>query len=161
MPSPLISLQKKEGAVVAVLEVILEGCYTAAELVGLGRYNRFSRVINDELFPIKRHEPRPRTIELIEFNYDPTFEEVLEVFSSRGLERPIFEDALYFGVQQPEWQRTHSTIFPHELVRVGSYRGLLMLHGDDEDYRALDLWWLDGDKELYQYFLYAGVRKSA
>ena len=106
-----------EGEVFAL--TILPGSHTASELVKQGNYDSSDDSITDKRFPIGENAPRTRTLELVEFDYDPSTEEVLAEFERRGLEPPDYVDALYFGIQYPEEQRKRLiTVFLHEPVRV-------------------------------------------
>ena len=55
-----------------------------------------------------------RGIVLLEFDHAVTFEDVVAAARQRGLERPTYEDALYFGIAHPEVQRERPIIFLHE-----------------------------------------------
>ncbi len=141
-----------------VFSVICEGSYKASELVARGNYDWANDWITDERFPIQKHAPVSRTIELVKFiNHDPTSEEVLAEFARRGLERPTYEDALYFGIQYPEEQRKRPVVFLHEPVLLpDDYRGVLVLRGY-AGRRSLSLYWF-GDHWGRDY-AFAGVRK--
>ena len=145
--------------VIGTFQITLAGDATASELVLRGQYDWHNNWITDERFPIQSHEPIPRTIELVEFDHDPTSEEVLADFARRGLERPTHEDALCFGIQHPEEQRKHPIVFLHEpVLSPGVVRDVLVLRGIVGD-RELHLclfggWWSS-------LFVFAGVRKPA
>lgn len=128
----------------------------ASELVKRGKYDWVNDLITDKLFPIEKHASVSRTIELVEFDHDPSSEEVLAEFRSRGLKRPSYEDALVFGIVYPEEQRKHPVVFLHEpVVAVGS-RFVLVLR-EDAGYRYLLLHWF-GHGWLRPY-VFAGLRK--
>ena len=92
------------GTASKTFSLYLKGRLTTSELVRLGNYNRSDNWITDKRFPLKKHKPVNRTVELIEFDYDPTSDEVLTEFARRGLKRPTCEDAFYFGIRHPEEQ---------------------------------------------------------
>jgi hypothetical protein len=55
-----------------------------------------------------------RAIVLLEFDHPVAFEDVVAAARQRGLTRPTYEDALYFGIAHPEVQRERPIIFLHE-----------------------------------------------
>jgi hypothetical protein len=55
-----------------------------------------------------------RGIVLLEFDHAVTVEDVVAAAHQRGLGRPTYEDALYFGIAHPEVQRERPVIFLHE-----------------------------------------------
>lgn len=150
----LLSLNAK--AIDNFFRITCEGSYKISELVRQGNYNWVNDWITDERFPVEEHAPVGRTIELIEFDYDPNSAELLSVFAYRGLERPTYEDALYFGIKYPEEQRKRPIVFLHEPVlgRSGS-RDVLVLNGSARR-RGLDLDWFGWWRRHY---VFAGVRK--
>jgi hypothetical protein len=58
-------------------------------------------------------DPKEVDIELVEFNHDPTTDEVLEDFARRGLVEPMEEDVLRFGHKYPDLQGDSSIVFLH------------------------------------------------
>lgn len=140
-----------------VFSITCEGA-KASELVKRGGYDWVNSDITDALFPIEPHAPVSRTIELVEFDYDHSSEEVLAEFARCGLERPTYEDALYFGIEYPEKQRECAVVFIHEPVLVCGGRGVLVLDGGDRG-RDLFLGWFDGG--WGRYYVFAAVRPSA
>lgn len=141
-----------------VFSITLEGSHKASELVALGKYGWSDDWITDERFPIMEHAPETRTIELVKFkhDHDPTTEESLSELAHRGLERPTYEDAFYFGIQHPEEQRKHPIVFLHEPVQKRGSRFVLIL-GGRAGRRLLDLRWFDFRWE--RHCVSAGVRK--
>ena len=140
-----------------VFTITCKGVYGTSDLVALGRYDWSNDWITNERFSLAKHDPVVRTIELIEFDHDPTSEKVLGEFGRRGLERPTYEDALYFGIQYPEEQRKHPVVFLHEpVLDPDGDRDVLVL-GGDADRRRLSLYWF-GDRWGRDY-VFAGVRK--
>jgi hypothetical protein len=83
--------------------------------VAAGRYGYAQAAVTSENFPADRAAPaRVRAIVLLEFEHPVAFEDVVAVAKERGLTRPTYEDALYFGIAHPEVQRERPIIFLHE-----------------------------------------------
>jgi hypothetical protein len=83
--------------------------------VAAGRYGYAQAAVTTENFPADRAAPaRVRAIVLLEFAQPVAFEDVVAVAKERGLTRPTYEDALYFGIAHPEAQRERPIIFLHE-----------------------------------------------
>ena len=130
---------------------------TTEELVLAGNYNYTNHNINSRNFPVRRTASASREIVLLEFDHDPTSEEVLAEAMKQNLDRPVYEDALYFGVEHPEVQRERPVVFLHEPWRYpGGYLSVLFLWGD-AGYRRLLLDWFDS--RWYCYYRFAFVRK--
>ena len=135
----------------------LDGSYSASKLIKKGKYDWFNDDITDERFPIQKREPIEHKIELVEFDHDPSSEEVLAEFKERGLERPIYEDAFYYGIKYPEEQRKHPVVFLHEpVLNPDGRRNVLVLGGDDGE-RRLRL--ICFGYEWSRRCAFAGVRK--
>lgn len=80
-----------------------------------GHYGYAHSCVNSDNFPARHPAtPRPRQIVLLEFEHDVTSEEVLAEAARLGLERPLYEDALYFGIAYPEVQRRRPVVFLHD-----------------------------------------------
>jgi len=141
-----------------VFSLTLEGVHATSELVRLGCYDQVDdgRITN-ERFPLWRHDPIEREIELVEFDHEPTLNEVLAEFEHRGLERPTPEDAFYFGVQHPEEQEKHPIVFLHEPVRSVGWTCYFLTLSKSGVGRCLILYWLF-DKWSRRY-VFAGVRR--
>jgi hypothetical protein len=83
--------------------------------VAAGDYGYAHAAITSENFPADRAaSPRRRHIVLLQFDHAVTFEQVVAAARARGLARPTYEDALYFGIAHPEAQRERPIIFLHE-----------------------------------------------
>ena len=80
-----------------------------------GHYAYAHSCVTSDSFPA-RHSGgrRARDVVLLEFDHDVTSEEALAEAARLGLERPIYEYALYFGVAYPELQRERPVVFLHE-----------------------------------------------
>jgi hypothetical protein len=107
----------------SIFRLMLWGNMTTEKLVQLGKYQWPNGWITDERFPLLQHDPIGRVVEYVEFDHDPTSDEVLAEFSRRGLERPTYEDALYFGIMYFDEQMKSPVVFLHEPVR---YRVLVL-----------------------------------
>jgi hypothetical protein len=71
--------------------------------------------VTSENFPADRAAPaRVRRVVLLEFARPVAFEEVVAEAVRRGLARPTYEDALYFGIEHPDAQREAPIVFLHE-----------------------------------------------
>src|SRR3989338_1983059 len=112
-----ILLSKTAAKISNVFEILCKGQYIASELIRRGKYDWVNDQITDERFPIFEHATATRKIEFVEYDHDPTSEEVLKDFTSRGLKRPTYEDGFYFGIQHKEEQRKHLIVFLHEPVQ--------------------------------------------
>ena len=80
-----------------------------------GQYGYAQAAVTSENFPADRAAAaRVRDIVLLEFDRAVAFEDVVAAATRLGLERPTYEDALYFGIAHPEVQRERPIIFLHE-----------------------------------------------
>ncbi len=85
------------------------------ELVAAGAYGYAQAAVTSENFPADRAAPaRVRRIVLLEFDRPVAFEDVVATAAQRGLERPTYEDVLYFGIAHPDAQKERPIIFLHE-----------------------------------------------
>lgn len=114
---------------------------TTEELVRDGNYNYANSDINSRNFPI-RSKRGVREIVLLEFDRDVSSEEAIAEAAKQGLERPVYEDALYFGVEHPDVQRERPVAFLHEPWRGPSGNPGGHLH-------VLFLWSYAGNRELH------------
>lgn len=131
---------------------------TTEEVVAAGRYDWKDDAITTKNFPMRSRPEGKIEIEYLEFDYDPTSEQVLAEAKKRGnLERPTYEDALLFGEQHPEEQRKNPIVFLHERQAMDGARHVLVLLVRDAE-RNLRLDWFDG--RWYRYCRFAFVRKS-
>ena len=58
--------------------------------------------------------PKLRGIVLVDFDRQITSEDAIAEATRRGLARPQYEDALYFGAAYPDVQRERPVVFLHE-----------------------------------------------
>lgn len=85
------------------------------ELVAAGQYAYAHSCVITENFPVRDVTGTGvRDVTLLEFDCELTSEEALAQASELGLDRPTYEDALYFGIQYPEVQRERPVVFLHE-----------------------------------------------
>lgn len=98
---------------------------------------------------------------LVEFDHDPTSEEVIAEFARQGLERPTEEDALRFGEKYPDEQKKYPIVFLHEPWQDpdGDLSVLVLSFGGRE--RWLDYGWFDGRWDRDCRFAARRPRKSA
>lgn len=130
---------------------------SASSLVKQGGYDWVNGSITDERFPIQKHASLNRKIELFGFDHEPTDDEVLQELRRRNLKRPIYEDALYFGIEYPEEQRKHPIVFLHKPVRVPRGGLDVLVLCERAGRRELDLYWFN--LGWPRYCVFAGVRK--
>ena len=130
---------------------------TTEELVRAGNYNYANPDINSRNFPARRTASVTREIVLLEFDHDVTSEEAIAEAIRQGLERPVYEDALYFGVEHPEVQRERPVVFLHEpWCHLLGFRAVVFLWSDSGDRR---LYLHDFDFRWYRRHRFAFVRK--
>jgi hypothetical protein len=85
------------------------------ELVAAGKYGYAHSCLMSENFPARHFEgQRVREIILLEFDRDVTSAEAIAEAAAVGLERPMYEDALYFGIEHPDVQRDRPVVFLHD-----------------------------------------------
>lgn len=140
-----------------IFSITCKGAYKTSELVAQAKYDWWNDWVTDERFPLQTHEPVSRKIEIVSFDHDPTSEEVLAEFSRRGLERPTYEDALYFGIAYPDEQRKRPIAFLHEPVRDPDGYLCVLVLDEGVGGRHFDLLWFD--RRWPRHYLFAGVRK--
>jgi hypothetical protein len=84
-------------------------------LVAAGDYGYAHSCVTSEHFPARHFGGKgTREIVLLEFDADVTADDVIGAAVALGLERPTYEDALYFGIEHPEVQRQRPVIFLHD-----------------------------------------------
>ena len=88
---------------------------TTEELVEAGGYAYAHSCVFSENFPARHFGgASTREIVLIELDHDVTADEAIEEAAALGLERPTYEDALYFGIEHPDVQRERPVVFLHD-----------------------------------------------
>jgi hypothetical protein len=71
--------------------------------------------VTSDNFPARRAPaPAVREVVLVELSGECTTPEVMAEAAGRGLDPPLYEDALYFGATYPEVQRAHPVVFLHD-----------------------------------------------
>ena len=84
-------------------------------LVEAGNYAYAHSCVSSENFPARHRDARSvREIVLIEFDHDVSSAEAIMEADRRGLVRPMYEDALYFGIEHPDVQRERPVVFLHD-----------------------------------------------
>ena len=97
-----------------------EGSRSTEQLVEAAGYGYAHSCVTSESFPVRGaargdgDEAAARDIVLVGFDRDVTAAEALAEAAGLGLERPSYEDALYFGVAHPAVQQEHPVIFLHD-----------------------------------------------
>jgi hypothetical protein len=85
------------------------------ELVAAGGYAYAHSCVTSENFPARHFGGmQAREIVLLEFDQEVTSEAVIAAAIRLGLERPMYEDALYFGIAYPDVQRVRPVVFLHD-----------------------------------------------
>jgi hypothetical protein len=85
------------------------------DLVKAGNYAYAHSCVFTENFPVRNlGGPWTREIVLLEFDRDVAAADAIEQAAAIGLERPAYEDALYFGIAHPDVQRERSVVFLHD-----------------------------------------------
>jgi hypothetical protein len=84
-------------------------------LVEAGNYAYAHSCVTSENFPARPADARRACeIVLLAFDGDVTSEDVIARAAALGLERPRYEDALYFGIAHPDVQREAPVVFLHD-----------------------------------------------
>lgn len=85
------------------------------ELVAAGGYAYAHSCVTSENFPARHFGGmQTREVVLLEFEREATSEAVIAEAIRLGLERPTYEDALYFGIAYPDVQRARPLVFLHD-----------------------------------------------
>lgn len=85
------------------------------ELVEAGHYGYAHSCVTSDNFPVRSSGgKRVREIVLLELDREVSSGEAIAEAGRRGLERPVYEDALHFGAEHPEVQRERPIVFLHE-----------------------------------------------
>ncbi len=92
------------------------GARSTEQLVEAGRYGYVHSCVTSENFPVRAGTAAPREgeIVLLAFDHEVDAAQALAEAARLGLERPSYEDALYFGVEHPDVQEEHSVVFLHD-----------------------------------------------
>ena len=85
------------------------------ELVEAGNYGYAHSCIVSDNFPTRQSGGlKDREIRLLNFDRETSTREILAEARGLGLEPPMYEDALYFGIEYPEAQQDGPLVFLHE-----------------------------------------------
>lgn len=119
------------------------GGRTTTQLLIAGKYGSVSSLIDEENFPMRPLSDGPRRIMYLEYDADPGLGEVLVEAKRKGLHRPMYEDALFFGEQCTlEEREAWTTVFLHDpLVRDCGHRLVIVLKGRGQ-YHSISLGYL-------------------
>ena len=135
----MMCLQQARNA----FRIMTGGTRTTDEVIEAGNYGWTNDMVNGKNFPMRPMPEGPREIVFLEFDHDPGSEEVLVEAQRQGLERPLYEDALFFGEQYPEEQRNAPIVFLHKPWQSpGGFLFVLVLRCGGRD-RSLGLGYFD------------------
>jgi hypothetical protein len=96
-------------------EIAIGDGRSTEELVEAGHYGYAHSCVTSDNFPARQFGGRrARDIVLLEFDREVTSEDAIAEAGRLGLERPVYEDALYFGAEYPEVQRERPLVFLHD-----------------------------------------------
>lgn len=137
-----------------VFRIMVGSTRATEEIIAASNYGWKVGLINNKNFPMRPMPEGLRRIAFLQFDHDPYTEEVLAEAKRQGLERPRYEDALFFGEQCPEEQHTAPVVFLHE---PWSRRGRVLVL--DYDGRVSGLFLLRFDRKWPQRCRFAFVRK--
>ena len=98
-----------------VYHITLGDWRTTEELVAAAKYGYCHSQVFSDNFPARPLNGKiPREIVLLKFDHPVSSEEATEEAAKQGLERPYYEDALYFGIKYPEVQVEGPVAFLHD-----------------------------------------------
>ena len=85
------------------------------ELVAAGGYGYAHSCVTSDNFPSRRvGSRRVREVVLVGFDREVTADAAIVAAAALALERPVYEDALHFGIAHPDVQRRHPVLFLHD-----------------------------------------------
>ncbi len=120
---------------------------SAKELLDAGKYDGVGdyarQFVEGKKFRLA-NKPDEVDMVLVEFDHDPTSEEVLAEFKRQGLGRSTEEDALRFGEKFPDEQKKYPIVFLHEPWQDPNGNLCVLVLGWDDRKRGLDYGWFDG-----------------
>ena len=98
-----------------VYPIVLAEGRSTEDLVAAGGYAYAHSCVISENFPVRPPGARrERRITLVPGDDGATSEGLLAQAARRGLGRPVYEDALYFGIAHPDVQRQGPVVFLHD-----------------------------------------------
>src|ERR1700730_17304094 len=110
MIPPALGMAIRDG-----YEIAIGDGRSTEELVEAGNYDYAHSCVTSDNFPARQFGGRrPREIVLLEFDREVTSEDAIGEADRLGFERPLYEDALYFGAEYPEVQRERPVVFLHD-----------------------------------------------
>ncbi|MFA6551472.1 MAG: hypothetical protein WCV41_03025 [Patescibacteria group bacterium] len=140
-----------------IFNLVIKSGRATEEVISAGKYDWVNEYITSQNFPLRLQQDGEVAIELLKFDHNVSSEEVIEEARKRGLERPTYETALFFGEQHPEEQRKHPIVFLHEPWQSPGSRGRVLVLYSSSPGRILDLLWFCScwDRD----YMFAFVRK--
>lgn len=103
------------GRVIRAYRIKTGDARSTEELVEAGQYAYAHSCVTSDNFPARPlGGPRVREIALVEFDHEVTSEDAIVEAGRLGLDRPVYEDALYFGAAYPDAQRDRPVVFLHD-----------------------------------------------
>jgi hypothetical protein len=96
-------------------DIVIGDGRSTEELVAAAGYAYAHSCVTSDNFPARQFNgKREREIVLIRFDRGVTSGDAIAEAARLGLERPVYEDALYFGAEYPEVQREGPVVFLHD-----------------------------------------------
>jgi predicted nucleic acid-binding protein len=115
LPRQADAVTARDAAPERVYRITVGDGRSTEELVEAGRYGYAHSCVSSENFPARPLDPgEVREIVLLEFDREVSAEEAVTAAARLGLEQPVYEDALYFGIEHPEAQRERPIVFLHD-----------------------------------------------
>lgn len=150
-------LVKARARIGRVFRVRRGGKRTTEQVIGATAHTYVNEKINSQNFPLTEGPEEERELvafQVTGYDHDPSSEEILKEFKTRGLERPTHEDALKFDEAHPDEKGVF--VFLHEpwLDFDRGPRALVVRRV--EVGRELGLFWFDAP--WVRNFWFVGVR---
>jgi hypothetical protein len=96
-------------------DIVIGDGRSTEELVAAAGYAYAHSCVTSDNFPARGFNgKRAREIVLVRFDREVTSGDAIAEAARLGLERPVYEDALYFGAEYPEVQREGPVVFLHD-----------------------------------------------
>jgi len=103
------------GRATGTYRIAMSDGRSTEELVAAGDYAYAHSCVTSENFPTRRLAGNgSREIVLLEFDAEVTAADAIDEAIRLGLERPVYEDALYLGIAYPDLQGERPLIFLHD-----------------------------------------------
>ena len=126
-------LQKAKARIGKIFRITRGGDRATEQVVGATSHSFVNENINSENFPLTigpKEERELVAFQLLEYDHEPTTEEVLAELKKRGLERSTYEDALKWDESHPDEKGVF--VFLHEPWRhPDGYPSVLYAYRDD------------------------------